>query len=365
MRSPLYILLVFLLGSSCMLYTSCSESAKTNADNLTDSLFTDTVQVEITKDTVSKTIEYDPFYALVDLAKDSLISWGFELQEEPVILEPESYRYHWYLKHYMRPNHHARDTMPSQSALQQFQVRQAVFKKQWKFLIEEWKFESRDDAESWMHIINRNYRMDDQKPPRELWLDNNRIYFVVATAAKDWFEHGKELVELLTERDLYLVRLLNNPLNVADFKESKGGSNSGNRRSKHHFTPSSPGMHYYFSLFNTPLRIPEYKRLGGLVIETYKYAEVAGDYFDKDEILVGIYANYQDRDLGRMNWVNQPLATLMDQLGEPHYEDPEKIIYFQAQRLLAFQIENDSVMDFRFKICDSDLSENNLLTYAD
>jgi len=288
-----------------------------------------------------------------------LISWGFTADPEGIVeVDPGLYNKHWWLKHFFKRNSHRVDSMPSVSDFEQIQrIRQVSFKKGWKWVFEEWEFADRDAAERWLQLIVLNHDMDGQKPPREFWMINNRIYFLMATAAKDWFEHGEDLVRIMTGRKRGLIRLLFNPFVLEKFKKRKGGSNSSTSgKSIEWYEPEYEGFYYYYLLFNTPRRLPETVRFRDFRLYVYKLGKDPGFYEDRNEILIGVESKFRDPDLRRLDLVETTIQVINEYLGSPQYEMDGLWVYNYGERWLLLEHDEKEITGMHYHIMSGDFN---------
>ena len=129
----------------------------------------------------------------------------------------------------------------------------------------------RDDS---LQIAGNTQRLDDHKPPRIYWIEGNKMYFIMATAAVDWFEHIDNLVEIITGKKRLLINVMNDPIRLAEYKKKKRGANSGIIGQKSYFyKPDTAGIYYQYFWFHE-LR-PKYREdaVHGVKIVVYIYGE--------------------------------------------------------------------------------------------
>jgi len=140
-----------------------------------------------------------------------------------------------------------------------------------------------------------------------------------------------------------------NPLDHIAFKETKGTSNSGGWSSKLPlYRPEKKGFYYRYMLFRTPLEYSGSIRFSFFNLIVYKYGDTPGNFYDKDEELIGIRCRLRDPDLGKMNLVG--LATIqIDTLLGPDYIVKDNVrIYTHKDRVLALCIKRSQVSWFQY-----------------
>lgn len=287
----------------------------------------------------------DPFEIKISEARDSLLNWGFNNPEEKIITQRDELKKHWWLKIFDR----YRDRSPSEKDWNAIkQVRQLWFKKTWKFVIEEWTFDSEKSAQKWLNTALNTERLDDHKPPREYWTENNKLYFVMATAAKDWFEHGRQLTEIIAGKKIALFSFMNRPIKLKEYKKSQGQSNSGIWGHKPYFyRPDTVGTYYRYFLFQKFFRKHGNKSVNGLVIGTYVYGKTIGDYNKVEEELMSIKAKYNEPKL-HFDLVGYTKDQVVELFGKGENRDTQNLVYFHDHSILILHFEQEKVAWFRY-----------------
>ena len=136
--------------------------------------------------------------------------WGFLKEEEVVFRNREDFSRHWWLAIFGRKYRTDTSHFPSVSDWQDIrEIRQFTYKKNWKYVIEEWQFSDQHAAQRWLNIAVKTRRLDDQKPPRIYWIEEDKMYFIMATAAYDWFEYSGELIKAFSGREVSDIHLSN------------------------------------------------------------------------------------------------------------------------------------------------------------
>ena len=156
--------------------------------------------------------DYDPdqFLLRIDRASLLLSDWGFYKEQEVVFRTREDLSSHWWLTIFDRKSGMDTSHFPSVTDWQDIrQIRQFTFKKNWKYVVEEWQFSDQQAARSWLNVALNTRRLDDQKPPRIYWIEEDKMYFIMATAAYDWFEYSNELIRAFSGREVADIHLTN------------------------------------------------------------------------------------------------------------------------------------------------------------
>ncbi len=287
----------------------------------------------------------------LEIAGDSLISWGFRDTTTAYFNDLNSFKNHWWLRIFHR---RSKDSLlfPTQSDYQAIKsIKQTEFKKGWKFILETWTLKDRESANKWLQIANRTRRIDDLKPPRVYWKDGNTLYFIMATAAKDWFEHGNSLIEIATGRKRILVEIFSNPLNTVHYKERHRGANSSTFTNYQPYTylPDSTGHMYRYFWFHDLRRRSETKddAFNGLELYTFIFGESIGTYEDVKEEFIGVKSRLPDHFLGALDLVNKPVSYIENEIGISKTNDNFWIATHDRDYLIL-HVENDSVDWFKF-----------------
>lgn len=150
------------------------------------------------------------FLLRIDKVSGLLSDWGFHKEQKVVFRNREDFSSHWWLAIFDRKSRIDTSHFPSASDWQDIrEISQFTFKKNWKYVIEEWQFSDSHAARRWLNIVVKTRRLDDQKPPRIYWIEENKMYFVMATAAYDWFEYSNELIKAFSGREVSDIHLSN------------------------------------------------------------------------------------------------------------------------------------------------------------
>lgn len=152
----------------------------------------------------------EEFLLRIDKVSVLFSDWGFQLEEEAVFRNRGDFSRHWWLGIFDRKYRVDTSHFPSAIDWQDIsEIRQFTFKKNWKYFIEEWQFSDQQAARRWFNIAVKTRRLDDQKPPRIYWLEKDKMYFIMATAAYDWFEYSSELIRAFSGREASDIHLSN------------------------------------------------------------------------------------------------------------------------------------------------------------
>ncbi len=302
--------------------------------------------------TPASTEEPDLFEQSLKKVDDSLTAWGFTKKTEVILKDSSDLARHWWLQIFHRRVSEDRlkrlniKRLPTKSDWNAIDsIRQVTYSRGWRFIIEEWTLSDVKAAETWLELAVSTKRLDDFKPPRVYWREGNKLYFIMAVAAKDWFEHGDELVKLYTGKSRWLIELLNAPLDLPEYKKEMRSANSGTSSGeKHFYKPNTVGTFYHYFWFHELRRqYGEQKARDAVEIETYKYGTEIGDYSDTNELFISLKARQKDRHLKRLDLVGTDRSQIIDQFGMGDQSKPQFISYFHNDYWLLLHFENEKV----------------------
>lgn len=294
----------------------------------------------------------DPFREQIDDATTSMfLEWGFKLEKESTLDKLSDFEQHWWLKIFKKERSEDTSNFPKSKDWKTIKsIRQFTFKKKWQVVIEEWQLKDEQAARSWLNIAVRTQRLDGQKPPREYWIEGDKIYFVMTTTAHDWFEYGGELIEFFSGRSPRFLNLFNRPFDLKAYKKGNG-ANSGSRNGKPYLIkPDTVGTYYeYFWFYKLRARYPVQQSFDGLIIGTYIYGEEVGQYDKVDEELIYLKSKLEDPRLKhQLNLVGKSKVYLINQLGMNYLKFKDLIIYQYNRDLLILHISEDKIDWFNY-----------------
>ena len=128
-------------------------------------------------------------------------------------------------------------------------IRQVIFKRDWRYILEKWQFDDDHSARDWLNIALKNKKLDDFKPPRVFWIEGNNMYFIMATAAKDWIEHSDELIESFSGKKRSFLSVFNAPLDVFKYKKGNGANSGVETEEPYYYKPDTIGTYYNYFFF--------------------------------------------------------------------------------------------------------------------
>ena len=140
----------------------------------------------------------DPFLTSIDSINPLFIDWNFEPKEVIVLRDSLAFSRHWWLKKYVR-SQKRKPGVPMKEDYQLIDsIRQFHYVRAWRYVIEEWNMKDAQAADRWYNLAvaatsSPTYALE--KPPNVFWREENRIYFIMATAANIWFAHSDSVIE--------------------------------------------------------------------------------------------------------------------------------------------------------------------------
>ena len=162
------------------------------------------------------------------------------------------------------------------------------------------------------------------------------------------FEKGVDsTINILTDSaSLRLQQLLENPLDLVDFKEQYGPSNSGgiSMNSSVYYRPDTTGFYYQYMLFyglkkalNQP--VAEEDLFHKFRIQVYYLGEEVGRFSDTTELLVGMESAMTIPVLGELDLFGLDSIVIEDRFGSPLIRKKDYWIYQHHSNALIIGLE--------------------------
>ncbi len=296
----------------------------------------------------------DPFDELLEVAAPLLLSWNFEVRDTLTYKDSTDWKSHWWLKVLSgSPNRRLVSSQywPTEADYKMIvRIRQHQFVRNWKYVLEEWTFTEPVGARRWFEIAENTQRVDDAKPPRYFWVRNDKLIFLMATAARDWFEHSDELLTTMRGQKPALLRLFEDPIDLRAYKLSKRGANSSSIIRRPYFLQLDTVGHYfnYFWFHSYRMDASISNSLDAVRLNTYIYGETIGRYEDVEEELISIKGMVRDPELDRLNVVGFSRQDIHDQFGLPMLKEQNLSVYVHKQDMLILHFDDDQVEWFNF-----------------
>jgi hypothetical protein len=149
-----------------------------------------------------------------------------------------------------------------------------------------------------------------------------------------------------------LKNLLDNPINLVQYKKDYGTSNSGSAGNKEFFeTPDTVGMMFRYMLFHKlRMEIPSHPSEGdlfnGFIITVYRYGERVGNFYDTNEELMMIECSLDNPTLGELNWYGLSKRELVDNYDSAQYEVGDNWIYEHENKVISAHFSKDNKVDW-------------------
>ena len=180
---------------------------------------------------------------------------------------------------------------------------------------------------------------------------------------------AKDNLEIEPEEDInpLIKDLLENPIDLVDYKEKWGTSNGGGGGYDLDLfeVPDTIGQLYRFMLFHKlsqelPSHPGESELFHGFEITVFRYGEHIGDFYDKNEELLMIKCELDNTTLGDLNWHGKSDINIMDTYGPPQYEQDGCLIYTYQNKTITAHLTNGKVDWYKYVRLnkDIDLSES-------
>jgi hypothetical protein len=141
------------------------------------------------------------------------------------------------------------------------------------------------------------------------------------------------------------------PIDLHAFKKKKMSSLSeGTGVNRWFYRPAEAGFFYVYFMFPTPRAYNEGTRAEGFHLLVYKInsSRMANYYDDPTEVLIGIWCDIEDPDLGRANLAGTPLSGLKARFGEPFAINGDTWVYQRNARVLSVHVRGDKIKWFKY-----------------
>ncbi len=292
----------------------------------------------------------DVFGHRVSLRSRELSHWGFTLETKKELLTMSDFGRHWWLKIFQGSRIRNHKHLPQEEDWQNIKsIRQVSFKKTWKFFIEEWEFENAKAARSWLKIAVKSKRLDDSKPPRAFWLEEGRMYVVMASAAQDWFEHGNELTELMAGKKRGLLEIFNEPIDLIEYKKGNLSNSGAGAKRPYYHQPDTSGIYYRYFWFHHLRRRFSNREIesNSTILLTYIHGDSIGNYHHVSEELIAVKSGLPDSRLKHLNLVGLDKESVQKYYG---FKKGYKDLLWEKHDgdLLIVHFRNDTVDWFNF-----------------
>jgi hypothetical protein len=134
---------------------------------------------------------------------------------------------------------------------------------------------------------------------------------------------------------IHFVELLNNPLDIREFKKAKRSSNSGgfNKNSYLYKPHDVRGFFIHYFIFKG------FGTIGPRII-AYRKGLDFGDFNEDRDTLVQVFSDMPDPDLSDLNLVGSSFNEIQDKFGQNYYKKDGFVIYYSGQNVLALNFSN-------------------------
>lgn len=346
--------LIFIL---CIHLTTCNNRSAEVSTNNKDTIslnYQDTVSFLILdtnnsskiSDTLLVSFKKLTFPERVNKIKPLFIEWKYEPEHDKIIRDSVELQNHWLLNIYFKRIFFNKEVIyPQDKDWKHLQkIHQYSFKRGWKYFIEEWEFLNKQAARQWLKILLTSHRLDDAKPPRFFWTEDNKIYMIMATAADDWFAYSQQLAEYFAEKNIPLIHLYNETLDLVEYKKRKEGATNGIiQKKQYYYQPDSVGIYNRYLLFKQLLsKHREAELFNSIEIKTFIYGNTVGDYETVDEDLIGIKSKISDPHLQNMDFVGKNESYIEEYYGLELIKGSDFIIDEFDSDILILHFRTDS-----------------------
>jgi len=176
----------------------------------------------------------------------------------------------------------------------------------------------------------------------------------------------------------YIQSLLMSPIDLPEFKKSYGASNSGAGCSEFpiewRHKPEKKGFYYEYMFFNKLKRkirfldggpMNESELFRNFKINVYHFGDNPEfDFYDNNEVLIGIRSAGSHEALGKLNLVGKSLKEIDSLFGNDYIEKKNVRIYHYNKRVLSLQFKTiqhvDKVESFIYLHLSRELDASNI-----
>ena len=277
-----------------------------------------------------------------------LLDSGFDIKEV-LITKNEELREHWWLKAFFKRKNVDTTHFPANKDWAEIQsIRQFNFERGWKVVIEEWQLSDHWAARKWLDMAIDNKRLDNFKPPRVFWVEDDKLYFIMATSAQYWNEYGETLISNFSGRTRFSIDFFNRPFDPKGYKRLSGANSGVANDWPYLIKPDTIGTYFNYFWFHKLRQKYREKSFQGLNVRTYIFGEEIGYYNEVEEELIGVKSQLEDPDLGLLNLVGKDKAYLLNNLGSRFVSIEDLIIYQHNGDLLILHLMDDRVDWFNY-----------------
>ncbi len=153
--------------------------------------------------------------------------------------------------------------------------------------------------------------------------------------------------KLEIKSDSVIVEFLENPINLQEFKTTKGQSlSSVTNGLEYHFRPKiKDSIYYHYTTFpNDSL----WTEISPIDIVVFKYGKNKHSWNDKTEILIEFTVSGNDNDLKKANLVGLTKNELESQFGTEYKVFDNRIVYSNKNKALIIELKNSRVEWFKY-----------------
>ncbi len=348
------VLLFVFLMSSCSSNKKDTHKEEPHYEKLdSTTLQANPIAVPPQSDSIKIKSSFDLMLAKVE---DSLIAWGFTKRTEKLFKTKADYENHWLLKYYFDRHKIARTKrlnprffIPAATDWGHLKsINQQTFAYGNGYAIEEWTFDNETAAKKWERIVFNAQYIDNYKPFRTFWSENNKLYVLVIMGSN---YHHTDIVELMRGHTAKFFNVMTNPFDLPGFKKQAGGANSGNDKVEpYYYKPDTIGRNYhYFWFYKLRHKFKDNElAVNGIHLYTYIYGSKVGEYAKVDEELIAVKAKVNFYGLGELNIVGRSKKEVEEGFGKAQLIYNGFDVYFYNKTYLLLNYENGKVSWFRY-----------------
>ena len=159
--------------------------------------------------------------------------------------------------------------------------------------------------------------------------------------------------EVLSPERIKLEELLNNPLDLENYKTEYGTSNNGAAATRDlYYQPDTMGFYYRYMLFHKLRNVlvshpSESDLFYKFQIVVYKFGETVGDFYDANEELIAIECAMENETLGDLNLYGMENVEVEQKFGEPD----------RVEEMQSFYVNDNAVLSLHYTLMSDSMNE--------
>jgi len=144
-----------------------------------------------------------------------------------------------------------------------------------------------------------------------------------------------------------LISFLENPIDLQDYKTTKGKSlSSVTNGLNYHYHPNiKDSIFYNYSAFPAD---STWSEMEPVWITVFKFGDKKHSWDDKTEILIELSVKGKDGDLKKADLIGLSKAELESEFGTDYLTLDDRVVYSNKNKVLILELEKSSVKSYRY-----------------